>query len=198
MRNYFDTCGVGSKLFITLPPPSPPRARLVTTTAATTTTTVVARVIFERWKPKKACCCAATRTRARPRTRSKPNTSTHACRHHPWPAPNCPHPHAPQSFFINGFFIAARSFSNCPTLQKQVCCGAWRPGREPPHTPALRWHIKDGHVNDAAQAVVEDVPQDVAVVRGTGPHQLNHIERTRLGLPGPGGVRPERLRSPRP
>ena len=51
---------------------------------------IVARVIFERRKPKKACCCAATRTRARPRTRSKPNTSAHACRHHPWPAPNCP------------------------------------------------------------------------------------------------------------
>ena len=26
-----------------------------------------------------------------------------------------PHPHAPKGFFINGFFIAARSFSNCPT-----------------------------------------------------------------------------------
>ena len=126
-----------------LPPPSPPRARLVTTTAAAATTTtvfvvarvifmrrnpgaakdgsvkvsIVARVIFERRKPKKACCCAVTRTRARPRTRSKPNTSTHACRHHPWPAPNCPYDHAPQGFFINGFVIVARSFSNCPTLQ---------------------------------------------------------------------------------
>ena len=76
---------------------------------------VVARVIFERWKPKKECCCAATRTRAQPRTRSKPNTSTHLCRHYSWPAPNCPHPHAPQGFFIDGFFIVARSFSNCPT-----------------------------------------------------------------------------------
>ena len=33
--------------------------------------------------------------------------------------------------------------------------------RAPP-TPALRWHMKDEHVTDAAQGVAEDVPQDVA------------------------------------
>ena len=134
LRNYFDTCGVGSKLFITLPSPSPPRARLVTTTAAAAASIVlvVARAIFERRKPKKACCCAATRTRARPRTRPKPNTSAHACGHHPWPAPNCPHPHAPK---VTSSTVSSSLFRG----QKKVCCGARRPGREPtPHTPALR------------------------------------------------------------
>ena len=37
--------------------------------------------------------------------------------------------------------------------------------------------MKDEHVNDAAQGVVEDVPQDVA---------------QDLCLPGPGGARPPR------
>ena len=32
----------------------------------------------------------------------------------------------------------------------------------PPPTPALRWHIQDGHVKDVAQGVAEDVPQDAA------------------------------------
>jgi len=59
------------------------------------------------------------------RTRPKPNTSTHAYRHHPWPSPNCPHPHALQGFFINGFFVVVQG-------AEKVCCGARRPGREPP------------------------------------------------------------------
>ena len=37
-----------------------------------------------------------------------------------------------------------------------------RPVREPPPTPALRWHMKDEQVKDAAQGVAEDVSQDVA------------------------------------
>ena len=45
---------------------------------------------------------------------------------------------------------------------KKVCCGAQRPGCESPPTPALRWHMKDEHVKDAAQNAAEDVPQDVA------------------------------------
>ena len=36
----------------------------------------------------------------------------------------------------------------------------------PPSTPALRWHVKDEHVKDAAKNVTEgaaeDAPQDVA------------------------------------
>ena len=46
---------------------------------------------------------------------ASPTPDKAQARHHPWPAPNCPHPHAPQDFFINGFFIVARSFSNWPT-----------------------------------------------------------------------------------
>ena len=41
--------------------------------------------------------------------------------------------------------------------QKKVCCGARRPGRELPPTPALRWHMKDEHVKDAAQDVAEEL-----------------------------------------
>ena len=70
------------------------------------------------------------------RARSKPNTSTRACRHHPWPAPSCPHPHAPQGYFISGFFIAARSFSNCPTLQKKYAAARGDPDASP-LTPSL-------------------------------------------------------------
>ena len=33
--------------------------------------------------------------------------------------------------------------------------------RAPP-TPAFRWHMKDEHVNDTAQGVAEDAPQEVA------------------------------------
>ena len=32
-----------------------------------------------------------------------------------------------------------------------------RPVREPPPTPALRWHMKDEQVKDAAQGAAEDV-----------------------------------------
>ena len=66
---------------------------------------------------KNACCCAATRTRARPRTRSKPSTLTHACRHQSWSAPNSPHSHAPQKFLHQQFPHRCALFSNCPTLQ---------------------------------------------------------------------------------
>jgi len=49
---------------------------------------ILARAIFSGTQAPKKGMRAATRTRARPRTRSKLNTSTNACRHHPWPAPN--------------------------------------------------------------------------------------------------------------
>ena len=45
--------------------------------------------------------------------------------------------------------------------KKEGCCGARRPGREPPQTPVLRWPMKDEHVKDAAQGASEEVPQDV-------------------------------------
>ena len=128
LRNYFGTCGVGSKLFTTPPPPYPPRARLVTTTAAAAATIVLvvacvifmrpnpgaakdgsvkvfilARVTVERPKPKRHAAarrpgrepdpaptpalkcpggCSATAQVVQSRTRSKPNTSTYARRHH--------------------------------------------------------------------------------------------------------------------
>ena len=42
------------------------------------------------------------------------------------------------------------------------------PDASPPPAPALRLHMKDGHVKDAAQDVEEDVPQDVAQDLGFG------------------------------
>jgi len=82
------------------------------------------KVIFKRWDPgakKGMLRRTATRTRARPRTRSTPNTSTHAYRHNLRPAPTAPHPHATQGFFINSFFIVARSLNvRSPLLVRQA------------------------------------------------------------------------------
>ena len=36
------------------------------------------------------------------------------------------------------------------------------PDASPPPAPALRWHMKNEHAKDAAQAVAGGVPQDVA------------------------------------
>ena len=140
LKNYFDTCGVGSKRSTT----SPPRARLVTTTttAAATIVLVVARVIFKRrnpvaaedWSvkvlivaraifsgtqaPKKGCCGSQ-----RPGREPDPGKGPSFTHQHMRAAttrglpPTASIPTPPKSFIINDFFIAARSFSNCPTLQ---------------------------------------------------------------------------------
>jgi len=54
--------------------------------------------------------------------------------------------------------------------------------------------MKDEHVNDAAQGVVEDVPQDVAQDLGFQARAARALRATGrgagLGLPGPGGARP--------
>jgi len=133
---------------------------------------IVARAIFERRKPKQAYCCAAIRTRARPRTRPKPSTSTHACRHNPLPAPNCPRHHAPQGFFINSFFIAVQG------AEKKVCCGARRPGREPPPLHSCPLVTHEGRARERRGA---GRCGGCATGRGAG-----------LGLRGPGGARPPR------
>ena len=65
---------------------------------------------------KKARCCVTTRTRARPRTWSKPNASTDAYRHLPWPAPNCPLPNAPQKILHQRFLHRCALFFQLPQL----------------------------------------------------------------------------------
>ena len=52
---------------------------------------------------------AANRTRARPRKRPKLHTSAHACRHHPWPAPNCPQPPRPKKFRSSTASLSSRA-----------------------------------------------------------------------------------------
>ena len=77
--------------------------------------------------PKQAAAAAATTTAA------AAATTTFFSKYYawPWPAPNCPYPHAPQkAFFINGFFIDASSLNVRSPLLVRQAQWQWRSTRE--------------------------------------------------------------------
>ena len=120
----------------------------------------------------------------------------------------------PQGFFINGFFIVARSLNIRSPLLVRQAQWQWRSTREgkarkgcgdcslsekkrdaaargdpdasPPPTPALRWHMKDEHVKGAvAEGVAEGVPQDVAQDLGFGARAARALIATPPAPPPP-------------
>jgi len=108
----------------------------------------VARAFFERRKPKRDATNSGFFIVARSLDVRSP------C----W----CGRPSDSGGRHVKGEHVKDAANAAFQGAEKRYAAARGDPDETPPtHTPALRWHMKDGHVNDAAQGAVEDVPQDV-------------------------------------